>query len=55
MKRFIEFLRPAVVYAEDHLPSFTTITGFIFWTVVIYVFSLLATIVCGPWIFSVLH
>lgn len=48
MQRFVESLKPAIVYAENHLPSFTTIPGFIFWSALIYVVAWLLTLICGP-------
>lgn len=48
MQRLAAAIKPAIVMAENNLPSITTVPGFIFWGVAIYVLSWLLTILCGP-------
>lgn len=48
MQAVIATLKVGVKYAEENFPSFTTIPGFLFWTFSIYIFSYIATLLCGP-------
>ena len=52
MNRFTEGAKNVISYLGEKTPSFTTIPGFIFWTVSIYLFAWVATIVCGPLLVS---